>query len=89
MSIAQDANDTDAKNARSELRGKLIDAIETVATIVKNPDQLDKTIGVLGSVVAVPDEVTDDKKVGREGRLAKFCTFHFTLLHREACLYVT
>ena len=46
-----------------QVRGKLIDAIETVSSIVSNPDQLDKTVGVLGSVVEVPDEVTDEKKV--------------------------
>ena len=45
------------------MRGKLIDALETVSSIVSNPDQLDKTVGVLGSVVAVADEVSDDKKV--------------------------
>ena len=45
------------------MRGKVIDALETVSTLVSNPDQLDKTVGVMASVVAVPDEVTDDKKV--------------------------
>ncbi len=45
------------------MRGKLINALESVSEAVGNYDQLEKTTGVLGSVTAVTDEVTEDSKV--------------------------
>ena len=49
--------------ATFQMRGKLINALESVSEAVGNYDQLEKTTGVLGSVTAVTDEVTEDSKV--------------------------
>ena len=57
------AVDTDAKAARSDMRGKLINVLGNVADLVGNYDQLDKTATALYKVTAVQDEVTDDGKV--------------------------
>ena len=70
-----EANDTDAKAARSEMRGKLINVLGNVADLVANYDQLDKTAGALYKVTAVSDEVSDDGKVSQQ-LLTKFSTTH-------------
>ncbi len=41
----------------------MIGYLEGVSEISSTSDQLGKTVDVLGNVVAVPDEVTDDSKV--------------------------
>ena len=52
-----------AKEARSEMRGKLINVLGSVADQVNNFDQLDKTAGALNKITEVADEVTEESKV--------------------------